>query len=137
MNKTFLKTLLPVALAVCAAAPATAQVRVEVGVGPFDIRFAPDPPPPPPVHPEFRTPPPGRDFIWIDGYWDRVGDRWEWCKGRWDRPGRRDARWVAPVYRRDGGGYRYEPGHWSNQRVVEGEAYRRMRNDPRYGHRQP
>ncbi len=129
MMKSTFKRLLPVALAMVAASavtvPAYAQVQVHVGFGPFDVRFAPDAPPP--MRQEYQTPRPGPDHIWISGYWDRDGDRWAWRQGRWERPERRDIRWMAPHYRSEGGGYRYEPGHWSNQKMVEGEGYRRAR----------
>lgn len=130
--KTFmLRRLLPAALAVLAmpflSVPASAQLYVEVGAGPFDVRFSPEGPPPMPR--EYRTVRPAPDYIWIGGFWDRDGDRWAWRRGRWDRPASRDVRWIRPVYRGEGGGYRYEPGHYSNQRVVEGEEYRRMRDE--------
>ena len=121
--------MLRVALAVLAistlSVPASAQIQVEVSVGPFDVRFAPDAPPP--MRREYRTARPEPGYIWIGGYWDLDGDRWAWRRGRWDRPESRDVRWIRPVYRGEGGGYRYEPGHYSNQRVVEGEDYRRAR----------
>ena len=131
MNKAF-KRLLPFALAVLASAPAFAQVQVHVGVGPFEVHFAQDAPPP--MRQEYRTPRPSPDHVWIGGFWDRDGDRWAWREGRWDRPERRDVRWVAPVYRGEGGGYRYEPGHWSNQQLREGDSYRRFREQHGRGH---
>ena len=67
--------------------------------------------------------------VWIAGYWDRDGNNWAWREGRWDRPEHRGARWIAPVYRREHGGTRYEGGHWSNQRVHEGDEYHRWRHD--------
>jgi hypothetical protein len=130
MNKNVLKRLLPMALAVLAAAtapaPAFAQVQVGVGVGPFDVRFATDAPPP--MRREIRSPRPGPDQVWIGGFWDRDGDRWAWREGRWDRAEIRGDRWVTPVYRREGGGYRYEPGHWRSHKLVEDDNYRHMRD---------
>ncbi|MDR3670755.1 MAG: hypothetical protein P4L36_07920 [Holophaga sp.] len=131
MSKYVLNRMLPLALVVLAAAtapaPAFAQVRMELGMGPFDVRFAPDGPPP--MRREFRPPQPGPDVVWVGGYWDRDGDRWAWREGRWDRGERRGDRWVTPVYRRERGGYRYEPGHWSSHRLVEGDHYHHMRDE--------
>ena len=74
---------------------------------------------------------PSRDAVWIRGFWDWQGDNWVWIPGRWTVPEERHARWIGPRYRREYGGYRYEPGHWSNQRVIEGEDYRRWREEHR------
>ncbi len=126
MQKTVLHRCLPLALLILGAAPAFAQVRVQIGLGPFDVRFAPDAPPP--MRREVMSPRPDRDSIWIGGYWDREDDRWAWREGRWNRPERRDVRWMAPRYQRDGGGYRYEPGHWSNEQLVVGEDFHRNRD---------
>jgi len=127
MSRPILHRLLPLALALLASAPAFAQVRVHIGLGPFDVRFAPDAPPPP--RREFQSPRPDPDSIWIGGYWDREDDRWAWREGRWNRPERRDVRWIGPRYQGDGGGYRYEPGHWSNERLVVGEDFHRHREE--------
>jgi hypothetical protein len=32
---------------------------------------------------------------------------------------------------REGRAYRYEPGHWSNQRLIEGDDYRNFRDENR------
>ncbi len=70
-----------------------------------------------------------RDDVWINGYWDRRGDRWEWSTGRWERPVSRNTRWVNPRYRREGNRWRYDPGHWSNQQLSEGEDYQQWRRE--------
>jgi hypothetical protein len=125
-NRLFTR-LLPIVLVAFAAGPASAQIRVGVGFGPIEVRVAPDDPPP--LRYEERHEQPGRDYIWIGGFWDREGDRWAWREGRWDRPSRRGVRWVTPVYRHEGGGTRYEAGHWSNQRMHEGDEYHRWNHD--------
>jgi hypothetical protein len=38
-------------------------------------------------------------------------------------------RWIKPRYTHEYGAYRYEPGHWSNQHLVESEDYRRWREE--------
>ena len=128
--------LLPAVLALLITGSAQAQLRVARPPGLLEVTIGPDLPPPP--HPEAPPPrKPGRDFIWISGCWFRDGDRWVWRDGAWDRPPGIGVRWIGPVSRRDGQGYRYEPGHWSNQRVVEGEAYRKWKKSHGgdHGHR--
>ena len=48
----------------------------------------------------------------------------------------RRAHWVRARYVREYGSWRYVPGHWSNQTVVEGDDYRRWRDEHR-GSRRP
>jgi hypothetical protein len=127
MNTTILKRLMPFTLVVFAAGPASAQVQVRLGFGPVEVRVAPDNPPP--MRYEVVPPQPDRDHVWIAGYWDRDGNNWAWREGRWDRPAHRGVRWIAPVYRREHGGTRYEGGHWSNQKMHEGDEYHRWRHD--------
>lgn len=120
-------------LAALIAIPASAQVRADLG--PLHIRIAPDAPPR--VRHEARTARPHRDAVWIGGSWDRQSDRWAWVAGRWEQRSDRRVRWIrakysregCPWYRRGGCAWRYVPGHWSNQQVVEGEDYRRWRSE--------
>ena len=127
MHKSFAKWLLPAALVLLTGAPTTAQVRLGVDIGSLRIRVAPDAPPP--LRQERRSPRPGPNHLWIAGYWDRQGDRWDWAPGRWEEPAERGSRWVKPQYRHEGGAYRYDPGHWSHQKVEEGEDYSRWRKE--------
>ena len=39
-------------------------------------------PPPAPIA-EYRTPPPGYGYVWVDGYWDWTGYDWAWSQGSW------------------------------------------------------
>ena len=55
---------------------------------------------------------PGADFVWVDGYWQPVRNRYVWHDGYWTRPPQRGVVWVAPRY---SSGYYYD-GHWSNDR---------------------
>jgi hypothetical protein len=88
--------------------------------------------PPAPRH-ERKTKRPDADSVWVAGAWDWQGSQWAWTNGRWDRPEDRSARWVAPRYSRESNAYRYEPGHWSNQKVVEGTEYQQWKQQ--HGHR--
>ena len=141
MYRRVLQSMVLASLAVLVAIPASAQVRADVG--PFHIRIAADPPPR--VRFEARTARPNRTAVWTNGYWDRQGDQWAWSSGRWQQPNAPRARWVkarytregCPWYRRQNCSWRYEPAHWSNQRLVEGDdyqAYRRTRNSGRNRH---
>ncbi len=132
MQKKLAGLVLPAALAVFSCAPAFAQIRIGVDLGAVRIRIAPEAPPPPRM--EVRMARPSRNHMWIQGYWDRQDDRWAWAPGRWERPEQRGASWVRPQYRPEGGAYRYEPGHWSHQRMEEGEDYSRWRQERGQGH---
>lgn len=77
----------------------------------FGIRIGP----PPHVRVERRAARPGRDYVWVPGYWypDPDGDgHYTWHGGYWTRPPYEGAYWVAP--RRDRGMF-YE-GYWSGPR---------------------
>jgi hypothetical protein len=127
MHNRVLKSIILTSFAVLAAIPASAQVRADLG--PLHIRIATDAPPRPRY--ERRPPRPYGDVVWINGYWDWEGDQWVWMSGRWERPIDRRHRWIKPRYLREGRVWRYEPAHWSNERLVEGEDYQRWRNDHR------
>jgi hypothetical protein len=86
---------------------------------------------PPRVRVEHRIVRPSPDAVWIRGFWEWDGGDWVWIPGRWVVPEVRHARWIGPRYVREYGGWRYVPGHWSHQRVVEGEDYRRWRDEHR------
>jgi hypothetical protein len=131
VNRNVFKLLLPLALAVMAAGPAAAQVRVGIGFGPLEVHMAPEAPPP--MRYERRPVMPGSGYVWVGGNWDRDGDRWAWREGRWDRPPHRGARWIDNRNRREGHSFRHEPGHWSNQRIHEGEGYHSWKRDHRKG----
>lgn len=128
MHRLSMTTLLLASFAVFPAIPATAQIRADIGG--LHIRIVNDHPPR--ARYERRTRRPDRQSIWINGYWDRRGDRWDWTPGRWERRRAANARWIAPRYVRENRVLLYEPGHWSNERLVEGDDYRAWRqNNPR------
>lgn len=88
----------------------TEQVYSEPQVAYVEV---PQAPPAPIVEP--RPYPPGPGYIWVDGYWAWSGDRYVWERGRWAVPPRGYSAWAGPRYERYGHGYRYAPGHWSQQ----------------------
>jgi hypothetical protein len=134
MQKSSAKWVVPIVLAVLSCAPAFTQVRLGVDLGAVHIRIAPEPPPRPQV--ERRTArPPGHRHMWIEGYWDRQDNQWAWVPGHWEEPGQPGSHWIRPRYRREGGAYRYEPGRWSNQRMLEGEDYTEWRQQRGRGRR--
>jgi WXXGXW repeat (2 copies) len=119
------RSIVVTSLAALFALPAIAQVHADLG--PLHIRIAKDRPPR--AKYERRVARPDRDSVWIAGYWDRQGDQWAWVSGRWDRPAERTQRWIAPRYQQDSGAWRYEPGHWSNQEVTDGDDYRSWKEE--------
>ena len=132
MVSKILKTLGPIAVAALVSIPAAAQIPVPP-LPNLEIHISHSRPPR--LRHERIPPRPADGYIWVGGSWDWQGSRWAWVPGRWDRPAERDVNWVRPRYVRDSGYYRYEPGHWSNQRVVEGEDYRGWREKHHHGHR--
>jgi hypothetical protein len=78
------------------------QVSIGVRIGP---------PPPPRV---YAAPPraPGPGYVWVEGYWYPVGNRYQWHAGYWTRPPYEGSRWVAP--RHDG--ERFFEGYWEGDR---------------------
>jgi hypothetical protein len=66
-------------------------------------------PPAPRVEVIGDAPSPG--FVWLGGYWNWVGDRYEWAPGHWEarHPGHH---WVAHQWARQGDGWRMKPGRW-------------------------
>ena len=128
MTNRLRRTLLSAAVAGAMALPAFA---VDIPVPNIEVHIAHTRPP----HLRFerRPPMPGPGYVWINGDWDWDGGRWVWVRGRWDRPAAPDVVWVRPHYRHEYGAYRYEPGHWSNQTVIEGNEYRDWREHHRHG----
>jgi len=105
-------TKLP-ALVVLTIASCMGQVSVGITIGP----------PPPSRVLRVRPVSPGRDFVWVEGYWYPVGHRYRWHEGYWTRAAYPSARWVAPRY--EGG--RYFNGYWDGDRG-------RVEHDHRWDH---
>ena len=129
MFKSIIRTISLAALVMVATAPLFAQLPPPPPLPGLEIRIGRQAPPR--VRYERRMARPPSAPHPLIGFWDWQGDNWVWIPGRWTVPEERHARWIGPRYRREYGGYRYEPGHWSNQRVIEGEDYRRWREEHR------
>ncbi len=69
--------------------------------------------PPPPLRIEHHGRPPGRGFVWINGYWAYRGGHHVWVSGRWDRPPHGHRVWVEPRWERRGGSYVFIEGRWN------------------------
>jgi hypothetical protein len=67
-------------------------------------------PPPPRYGVVGVAPRPG--YVWVEGFWDLRGSRWEWAQGHWMRPPRARAAWVAPEWRHEGSRWRFHKGYW-------------------------
>ncbi|MDP9171801.1 MAG: YXWGXW repeat-containing protein [Acidobacteriota bacterium] len=68
--------------------------------------------PPPPPRILYQTPAPGPGFIWVDGYWYPVGNRYRWHQGYWTRPPYEGARWIGPHH----DGEQFYNGYWDGGR---------------------
>lgn len=129
MLKNFLKSIATMSFVFLAAQPAAAQpgVRVDVPLPGLEIRVGHKAPPR--LRSEQRPARPGRDYLWLPGSWDWRGNDWDWAPGRWERPSERGQRWVKARYIREGSAWRHEPAHWSNQKLTEGDDYRRWKTE--------
>ncbi len=67
---------------------------------------------PPPPYAEAIPPRPGREFVWVGGYWVRHRDRWVWVGGHWVRPPHPGAVYVEPRWERHGGEFHFSVGVW-------------------------
>ena len=64
----------------------------------FVVRIAP-----PRVVVQRRDRPPARGYVWIQGYQNWNGERYQWVPGRWEQPPRPGARWVSHRWTRQRG----------------------------------
>jgi len=90
------------ALFLTLASAANAQVSFGIRIGP----------PPRPRVVRVEPARPGRDYVWVAGYWYPVHNRYVWHQGYWTRPPYVGARWVQPRYE----GRRYFSGYWEGGR---------------------
>jgi hypothetical protein len=127
MYKRFMKPLALTAFGIFLAVPASPQIRADVDG--LHIRIVNDAPPR--VRHERRGRRPDRLSVWVGGYWDHRGDRWDWVPGRWERPRDRSSRWIAPRYVREQRVWVYQPGHWSYDRLVDDDYREWRRQHPR------
>lgn len=68
--------------------------------------------PPPPVRIERHGRRPGRDFVWVNGYWAYRGHQHVWVAGHWDRPPHGHRVWIEPRWEHRGGTYVFIEGRW-------------------------
>ena len=54
------------------------------------------------------------EAVWVPGYYvyDPGIANYVWVTGRWQRPPYYGARWIAPEWRHERGGYRFRHGRW-------------------------
>jgi hypothetical protein len=122
-SKTLQRTILAATVLGGLAAPALPQPQISLPG--LDVRITTGRPPA--LRHERRSHRPGRDYVWVSGFWHWGGGRWDWVPGRWERPVAPQAYWIAPRYVRSDRGYIYEPGHWSTQTVIVGDDIRARR----------
>ena len=88
---------------------------------PPPVVMGPPPPPPgevivqvapPPPRVEHRVHRPGRDYVWVNGYWAYRRGQYVWMSGHWDRAPRGRRVWVEPRWERRGGNYVFIEGSW-------------------------
>ncbi len=109
--------------------PAAAQVNVQVNVPLPGLEIHVAHQAPPRYRSEQKPSRPGRDYLWVGGFWHWHGSGWDWVPGRWDRPDAHGARWMKAQYTHEGSVYVYHPGHWSNQQLIEGDDYRQWKGE--------
>jgi hypothetical protein len=126
MLKNVLKSVAPLAFAVFVSTAAVAQPPMPP-LPRLEIRIAQQAPPR--VQAEKAPRRPDRESVWIKGAWGWDDGRWGWAPGRWERPENRHSKWIAARNYREGNVWRHEPGHWSHQKLVEGDDYRRWKEE--------
>ncbi len=124
MLNNFLRSVATVTFVGLTSLPAAAQVRVQVDVPLPGLEIHVAHAAPPRMRREHRPSRPGEDYIWIQGFWHWHGSGWDWVPGRWERPDAHGVTWVRARYLHEGSAYVYQPGHWSNQHLIEGDDYR-------------
>jgi len=87
---------------------ARSHVSIGVSIGGYGGGgyYVAAPPPPVVYYASPRSPGPG--YVFVQGYYYPVGNRYEYRRGYWTRPPHRNARWIAPRYERN----RYFAGYW-------------------------
>ena len=55
---------------------------------------------------------PGRDYVWLPGYWAAERERWVWVSGRWAKPPRANARYERPHWEAHGEEFHFSVGVW-------------------------
>jgi len=92
-----------------------AETHFSIGVGVGGHGYAA-----PPVM-AYRSHSPGHGYVWVDGYWDRVGPRRLWRAGYWARPSHGRGFATAP---------RYDGNRYNQDRRDSNAGSRLDRNSP-------
>ena len=66
---------------------------------------------PPPDRVEIIGPPPGSQYLWVDGYWRWGGASYDWVPGRWVVV-QQGQQWQPGRWRHNRYGWFYVQGHW-------------------------
>jgi hypothetical protein len=123
-SRTLQRTILAATVLGGVAASALPQVPFPPPLPGLEVRVTSGRPPA--LRREHQGHRPGRDYVWVKGFWHSGGRGWDWVPGRWERPAP-SAYWIAPRYIHVDRAYIYEPGHWSNQTVIVGDNIRGRR----------
>ena len=91
----------PAPTVVAAAAPAPSPVVV-----------ATVPPQPAPPATVALGPSPGSEYVRVEGYYNWVGDHYEWVPPTWSRAPRPGATYVPGHWESTAGGYVWRPAYW-------------------------
>ncbi len=100
--RSFMRTTLIAAMLLVGGSVFGAQIFIGIRIGP----------PPPPRVVRILPPRPGPEFVWVDGYWYPVRERYRWHEGYWTRPPYSEARWVVPHH----DGEQFFAGYWNGDR---------------------
>src|SRR5207249_3354571 len=68
--------------------------------------------PAPPASAAVLDPSPGPDYIRIEGYYNWLGDRYQWVPATWVRVPRPGSTYVPGHWQSTAGGYVWMPGYW-------------------------
>jgi hypothetical protein len=104
--KNTLGSLALLASLVAGASGCVVRAHGHVGAPVAFVEVEEEPPPPRVVVVDSR---PG--FVWIEGRWDRAGNRWAWRDGYWERE-RSGYVWEQGRWDRRGRGHVWVEGRW-------------------------
>jgi len=103
-----------------------ARGGVYANTEPTYVEVEEEPPPPRVVVVDTR---PG--FIWVQGRWNRSGNRWVWFDGHWERE-RAGQVWEQGRWERRGRGHVWIGGRWRSHGGGNGPAVRDHRDNGRH-----
>lgn len=66
---------------------------------------------PPPPYSEYPGHPPMAGYLWVSGYWNWIGTRYDWFPGHWVSP-RPGYLWVPHRWERNGEHWQQQGGRW-------------------------